>query len=127
MNELIGLIGGALFAAGCVPVALKAVWTGRSVDTPLSTMWLLFTALIFYCYYLFHAFGPQLPFWFLMIELVCWGTALWYHYFPRRTLEQVAEQAKINRMMDECGSKCAHGYEFSDDCPMCRYEPGGRH
>lgn len=84
MIELIGLIGGALFAAGCIPIAWTSVQSGKGVPTPLSTQWLLFIALIFYSAYLFMAFGPHLPFWFLVVEVVCWGIALWYHYLPRR-------------------------------------------
>jgi hypothetical protein len=83
MIELIGIIGGGLFAAGCVSMAFATWRLGRDVGTPLSTQWLLFVALIFYSIYLFAAFGCHLAFWFLVIELVCWGVALWYHYFPR--------------------------------------------
>lgn len=81
--EWLGLIGGGLFAAGCVPMAYTTWRLGRDVGTPLSTQWLLFVALIFYTLWLFLAFGMHLPFWFLVIELACWGVALWYHYFPR--------------------------------------------
>lgn len=81
--EIIGLVGGGLFAAGCVPMAWRTWKAGRDLGTPSSTMHLLFAALVFYCLYLFLGFGAQLPFWFLVIELICWGVALWYHYFPR--------------------------------------------
>jgi len=83
MFELIGLLGGALFAVGCMPVAWKAIRTGKSVGTPLSTMWLLAVSLTLYSIYLFGSFGAHLPFWFMIVELVCWSIALWYHYFPR--------------------------------------------
>lgn len=84
MIDLIGLLGGALFAAGCLPMAVKTFIYGRDLGTPLSTQWLLFTALIFYSLYLFLSFGMQLPFWFMVVELASWGAALWYHYFPRK-------------------------------------------
>lgn len=68
--EFIGLLGGALFAAGCMPVAWNVLKTGRTGGAPLSTKWLLF--------------GSHLPFWFLVIEIVCWRIDLWYKYFPRK-------------------------------------------
>jgi len=83
MFELIGLLGGALFAVGCMPVAWQSIKTGKSVGTPLTTMWLLAISLTLYSVYLFGTFGAHLPFWFMIVELVCWSVALWYHYFPR--------------------------------------------
>ena len=81
--ELIGLVGGAIFAVGCVPMAYKTWRAGRSLGTPLETQWLLFWGCVLYSIYLFGAFGMQLPFWFLVIEVVSWGVALVYYYFPR--------------------------------------------
>ncbi len=98
MIELIGIIGGGLFAAGCIPMAWATVRLGKDVGTPLITQWLLLLACLFYSVYLFSAFGfSHLPFWFLAIEVVCWGIAVWYHYFPRRVvvmtlIEQMAKQ-----------------------------------
>ena len=83
MFELIGLLGGALFAVGCMPVAWQSIKTGKSVGTPLTTMWLLAVSLMLYSIYLFGTFGAHLPFWFMIVELICWSIALWYHYFPR--------------------------------------------
>lgn len=84
MFELIGIIGGALFAAGCIPMAYKTWKLGRDLGTPLETQWLLFLACMFYSVYLFGEFGySHLPFWFLAIEVLCWGIAVWYHYWPR--------------------------------------------
>lgn len=85
MIEIIGIIGGALFAAGCIPMAWRTYHAGRDVGTPLETQWLLFLACAVYSWYLFGAFGPEhIAFWFLVIEVACWGLALWYHYFPRK-------------------------------------------
>jgi len=83
MIELIGLLGGLLFAIGCLPIAYNALCTGKTGGAPLTTKWLLFTALILYAVYLFLQFGSHLPFWFLVAEMFCWGVDLWYHYFPR--------------------------------------------
>jgi hypothetical protein len=84
MLELIGIIGGALFAAGCIPMAWSTWKLGKDVGTPLVTQWLLFLACILYSIFLFGTFGwGYIAFWFLAIEVVCWGIALWYHYFPR--------------------------------------------
>jgi len=46
-------------------------------------MWLLAVSLTLYSIYLFGSFGAHLPFWFMIVELVCWSIALSYHYFPR--------------------------------------------
>ena len=83
MIEWLGIIGGGMFAAGCVPIAFNTVRAGKDLGTPLSTQWLLFLACVLFGVYLFGEFGPELPFFFLAIEVACWGAVLWYHYFPR--------------------------------------------
>ena len=85
--ETIGFVGGALFAIGCVPVAWTAWRTGRGIGAPLVTQWLLFVACGLYAVFLYGAFGAHFPFVFLVIEVVCWGVALRYHYRPRSTDE----------------------------------------
>ena len=82
--ELIGLLGGALFAVGCVPMAYRTWLAGHTLGTPIETQWLLFWGCVLYSVYLFGAFGMQLPFWFLIIEVVSWGVALWYYYWPKQ-------------------------------------------
>lgn len=84
MIDFVGTIGGGLFALGCTPMAWRTWKAGHDLGTPLETQWLLFVACIVYSMYLFAAFGSHLPFWFLVIEVVCWGVALWYSYFPRK-------------------------------------------
>lgn len=83
MIEWIGFIGGALFAAGCIPMAFNTWIAGRDLGTPLSTQWLLFLACALYAIYLLGAFGFHWPFVFLLVEVFCWGVALTFHYFPR--------------------------------------------
>lgn len=84
MIELLGITGGALFAAGCVPMAFSTWRSGHDLGTPMSTQWLLFLACAVYSAYLIAAFGNHIAFWFLVVEVASWGTALWYHYFPRK-------------------------------------------
>ena len=81
--EATGIIGGALFAIGCVPMAVRTWMAGRTLGTPIETQWLLFLGCVLYSIYLFGAFGIQIPFWFLVIEVVSWGVALRYYYWPR--------------------------------------------
>lgn len=106
MFQWLGLIGGALFAAGCIPMAVRTWLAGRDIGTPLETQWLLFLACIFYTVFLFGEFGPgYAAFWFLAIEVVCWGVALWYHYFPRPALNR---------------TPCEHGWVDWSGWPDCK-------
>lgn len=117
MFELIGIIGGALFAAGCIPMAFKTWKLGRDLGTPLETQWLLFLACMFYSVYLFGEFGyTHLPFWFLAIEVLCWGIAVWYHYFPRtgRSIDTILEDVigewpvDTNGVVEDCTRQHGH-------------------
>jgi hypothetical protein len=154
MLELIGIIGGFLFAAGCVPMAYRTWHAGKDIGTPLETQWLLFLACIFYSIFLFGTFGASyIAFWFLAVEVVCWGVALWYHYFPRplrwcglcgprRCYWPFScgwsEAVTMGRRQEMCKHEntpnSSHGYAFCDDCggtlpdvlyPRSAKNPGG--
>jgi hypothetical protein len=121
--ELIGILGGGLFAFGCFMVACKTVYSGRDTGTPLDTQWSLFLACALYAAYLYASFGSHLPFVFLVIEVICWGVALWYHYFPRKgkgrevsVVEMMAKAAWDDhgscapQCNAECDGACAEVY-----------------
>src|SRR5262245_38725937 len=94
--EWIGFIGGTLFAAACIPMAFYTWRAGRDLGTPLPTQWLLFIACLLYAIYLYGAFGPHLPFAFLLIEVICWGIALWFHYRPRHEQEKSRSTLEVH-------------------------------
>lgn len=84
--DLIGAAGSILFATACVPVAWATWRLGRSVGTPVSTVWTFVLATLLFTIYLAAKVGvTQIPTVLLFIEFVCWGVALKFHYFPRTT------------------------------------------
>jgi hypothetical protein len=81
--EALGLLGTILYASACVPLAWKAVRDGL-VTVPPATSWTFFAANCAFATYCFGSFGVHLPFFLVLVEVVCWGTVLKYTYFPRR-------------------------------------------
>lgn len=81
--EVLGLLGTILYATACVPLAWRAVEDGM-VAVPLATSWTFFAANLCFGTYCFGSFGVHLPFFLVAVEVLCWGTVVWYTYFPRR-------------------------------------------
>lgn len=82
MLTLLGMIGSVLFSVAWLPTAYTAIRRGRNPGVPVSTVWLLFAALMFYTTWCFLAFGFHLPFVSGLVEIASWGVVLFFIYFP---------------------------------------------
>lgn len=82
MLELLGLIGGCLFGAACLPMAIQAIKRGNAQGIPTGSIWLFLTACLTYFSYLWASFGSHLPFVIGIVETFCWLIVLKYRYFP---------------------------------------------
>lgn len=80
--EVVGGIGGALFGAACVPMAVQAIKNGSAKGIPTSSIWLFTWACILFFGYLFLNFGFHLPFVIGIVETGCWLIVMKYRYFP---------------------------------------------
>lgn len=82
MLELLGLLGGALFAFAAWPAAIDAIKCGRT-HTPTSICWSIFVGCICLFSYLFlkHGFNPTLTAVY-GVETAAWGILLYYRHFP---------------------------------------------
>jgi len=83
--DALGLIGGSLFGAACLPMAYQAIRNGNAKGIPTGSIWLFTSACITFFGYLFLSFGFQLPFVIGIIETSCWLTVMKYRYFPRES------------------------------------------
>lgn len=82
--ELLGLLGTTLYAVACVPLAYQALRTRQAAEVPGFLSWTLFIANVCFSIYLFASFGVHVPFFLVLLEVVCWGVILWMRYFPSR-------------------------------------------
>lgn len=80
---LCGVGANALYATACVPMAWKTWRAGKDIGNPLVTMWTFFIANLLFTAYGIGSFGGEWPFTLLLVEVICWGVALFYHYWPR--------------------------------------------
>lgn len=83
--EILGFIGGVLFACACIPMAWKSFKQKHSRDVPVFSMWLFLFACIFYFGWLFVEFGFHISFMIGVIETICWLIVIRYKYFPHIT------------------------------------------
>ena len=85
MIEIVGLIGGALFAYAAVPAAIQTIKVGKSIGTPILIAWAIFLGSIIMYAYLKTKYGFD---WVLTInytvETFSWLIIVCYHYFPRK-------------------------------------------
>ena len=85
MIQLLGVIGGILFAYAGVPSAIATIKAGKSIGVPILTALLIFFGTIFLYAYLFLSYGFDLVLTInYTIEALSWGVIIKYHYFERK-------------------------------------------
>jgi hypothetical protein len=82
--QLLGLLGGALFAGAGIPAAVATWRARRSVGTPISVAWLVIGGTLVMFAYLTASHGLD---WVIAVnyavELASWLVIAWFHYLPR--------------------------------------------
>ena len=85
MIQLLGILGGMLFAYAGVPSAIATIKVGKSIGVPILTAWLIFLGTIFLYAYLFLSYGFDLVLTInYSIEALSWGVIIKYHYIERK-------------------------------------------
>lgn len=85
---LLGVIGGFCFAYCGVPAAFATLKAGRSIGTPVSIAWMIFTGSMFMYSYLLLRYGFDLILAInYAIEIFSWGILVVYHYRRDAPLE----------------------------------------
>jgi hypothetical protein len=82
--KIIGIIGGAAFAFAAVPAAITTIKAGKTIGTPITIAWAIFTGCILLYTYLTGSHGFDLIVTGTYgIETASWATIIWFHYWPR--------------------------------------------
>jgi len=85
LKEAVGMTGSILFGFASIPMAIRSIREGNSGTIPTSSIWLFFSACIFFFSYLFVNFGFHVPFVIGIVETLSWLIVMKYRYFPRES------------------------------------------
>lgn len=117
--DFIGAAGAVLFATACFPMAWKTVKIGKSIGTPAATVWTFVGATFSFGVYLGAKVGwYEVPTILIYSEFLCWSTALWYHYFPRKPPFGGWSSAKVEAAFNAASKRPADAdcYRYNGEC-----------